>query len=162
MRSSPGSSARTSRTSLAASLALAASLTLAACGDSTAPARFQVVVTTDKPVYTSGVDKSAVATIENRSNRTVYLPKDFYVFSERLVRGSWTDPFAWFFAGGTFEESIPLAPGEKLSNPLPLYYYIGYAAPLRIRYLAYEDARMTRSLPAQQRVTTEFRIAPAP
>jgi hypothetical protein len=135
---------------------------LTACRDSSAPepAVFDLSVVTDKPSYVTAVDRLVHITITNRSNRTVYMPGDFYVFSERMIRGTWGDPFAWFFAGGTPAEWIPLAPNATKTDALPLYYYAGLTTSLRMRYLVYEDPELRRSLPIHTRVSSTIGVVP--
>jgi hypothetical protein len=150
------------RAAPAVSALLIALCTLSACSDSSAPeppAHFDLLVATDKLEYSSTFDRSVAISVENRSNRKVYLPADFYVVAERMVRGEWGDPFAWFFAGGSSTEWIALEPGSKRSNSLPLLYYAGSRTSLRVKYFVYEDATLSRPLPIELRVST-FQLAP--
>jgi hypothetical protein len=142
---------------------LIAVCTLSACSDSAAPeqpAHFDLLVSTDKPAYSSTVDRTVAVSVENRSNRKVYLPADFYVVTERMVQGGWGDPFAWFFAGGSSTDWIALEPGSTRLNSLPLLYYAGARTALRVKYFVYEDATLSRPLPIELRVSTSFQLAP--
>lgn len=137
-------------------------LTLAGCGDSsTGPqARFDLAIGTDKPQYALATDSIATVTLENLSDRDVYLPMDSYVVYERLADGEWQDAFAWFIVDG-IGRSFAVAPGEKKSDELQLWFYLpGQPGTYRFRYFVYADSAVQSLLPLEERVSGSIVITP--
>ena len=141
-------------------LVCAATLTLG-CGEpSGIPSGYHLVISSDKTAYSISTDSSAYITMENQSDRPVFLPMDSYVVYERLVDGQWRDAFAWFVVDGN-GRSFPLAAGARHTDELQLWFYLtDRPGTYRFRYFAYADSAVRQLLPLEERVSKSFELRP--
>lgn len=150
------------RLQINSALLLAAIAGASACHSDPAapPARFDLVVETDKVEYSLAADSIARVLLTNRSDRAVYLPMDSYVVYERLRDGEWRDAFAWFVVDGV-GRSFPLAPGRVRTDELPLRFYLpNRPGTYRFRYFVYGDPGVRSPLPVEERVSPPFVLTP--
>ena len=147
------------RTSTRLVIGSAATLLLG-CGEPTGglTLRYHLSVESDKAVYSLSTDSSAYVTVENRSDRPIFLPMDSYVVYERLVDGEWRDAFAWFVVDGV-GRSFRIAAGARHTDVLQLWFYlVNRPGTYRFRYLAYADSSVQRLLPLEERVSPPFEV----
>jgi hypothetical protein len=92
---------------------------------STSPAdggAVDLLVRSDKPVYTLAADQSAKPLLINRGDRPVYLPMNEYVAVEHLEAGIWQQGIVWFVVDGD-GISFRLDPGDRLAaEPMDFGY----------------------------------------
>ena len=109
------------------------------CGEPTgrSASAYHLSIASDKTVYSLNTDSAAYVTIENLSDRPVFLPMDSYVVYERLVDGQWRDAYAWFVVDG-IGRSFPLFSEARHTDVLQLWFYLAdRPGTYRFRYFAY-------------------------
>src|ERR671916_784669 len=107
-----------SRTTVRLLPALLAVATLTGCG-STSPSALttpDVVVKTDKSVYSLSEDVEARVTLVNQGPLQIYAPMNEYVAVEQWSDNGWINRQPWFFVDG-FGPTISVAPGDTLGSP---------------------------------------------
>lgn len=120
----------------------------------------RLAVSTDRPAYSLSSDSVAAITLHNASEGAIYLPMGGYVLYERRVNGAWVDARTRFTVDGV-GTSIRIAPGATQVDQLPLWFYLrGTPGTYRVRYLAYEDDRLRRLVPSEERVSAPFPVSP--
>jgi hypothetical protein len=141
---------------LPALLALSA---VAACG-STDPSGLgaaELLVRTDKAIYSKADDGPVSTTLVNQGSVPVYLLMGDYVYIEQASDNGWIYQGPWFFVDG-YTVSFPLAAGDSL-EVLPMDLdYIARAGTYRFVYQVSLDPLMRRMLPKEVRVSPPFQV----
>lgn len=133
-------------------------LILTACdSDASGIALPELLVRTDKTVYSKAVDGPVNTFLVNQSTTPVYVLMGDYVYVEQASDNGWLYHGPWFFVDG-FTPSFTLAPGDTLL-PFPMDLdYIGRAGTYRFVYQVGLDPLMRRLLPIDERVSEPFRV----
>lgn len=81
-----------------------------------------LLVRSDKAVYSLAADHSAQLVLHNRGDRSVFLPMNEYVAVEHLEAGGWGEGIVWFTVDGV-GISFRLSPGDSLvGHPMDFRY----------------------------------------
>jgi hypothetical protein len=117
----------------------------------------ELLVRTDKTVYSKAADGPVNTFLVNQSSTPVYVLMGDYVYIEQASDNGWLYHGPWFFVDG-FGMSFTLAPGDTLL-PLPMDLdYIGRAGTYRFVYQVGLDSSMRSLLPKEERVSEPFRV----
>lgn len=120
----------------------------------------QLVVRTDKPVYSLATDNAAIPTLVNQGNVPLYAPMNEYVYVQRLLNGRWGPLQPWFVVDG-IGPSFPVLPGDSLVALEMSFDYVGNR-PGTFRFL-FElafDRNGRRLVPEPLRATPAFELRP--
>jgi hypothetical protein len=131
-----------------------------ACGstDPTGVAVAELLVRTDKPVYSLAFDQGASATLINRGSIRVYAPMNEYVFVEQWSGNGWINRRPWFAVDGV-GVSLPVAPGDSLvAFPMNFGYVDRRAGVYRFVFEVALDSLGRRLVPEQDRVSEPFEV----
>jgi hypothetical protein len=141
---------------LPALLALAA---ITSCG-STEPSGLhapELLVRTDKAVYSKAVNEPVKTTVINSGANMVYFLMGDYVYIEQASDNGWIYRGPWFFIDG-YGLSFPLAPGDSM-EVLPMDMgYIGRAGVYRFVFQVSADRLMRGMLPKEERISEPFTV----
>ena len=140
--------------------ALFALTAAAGCG-STGPSALatpDLLVTTDKTVYTLAVDVQAQVTLINRGPMHIYAPMNEYVFVEQWSENGWINRRPWFAIDGS-TLSLPVAPGDSLTSPPMSFGYVNRrAGTYRFVFDLALDRLGRRLIPEEHRVSQPFDV----
>jgi hypothetical protein len=120
----------------------------------------QLLVRTDKAVYSVAADDAARTTLVNQGSRSIYAPMNEYVYVQRLLNGWWGEPQPWFVVDGV-GMSFPVAPGDSLVA-LPMgFAYVGDRPGIyRFIFEVALDPEGRRLVPEPLRVSPPFELRP--
>lgn len=142
-------------------LRLFAVLTALAGCSSSGPSGLQVpdlLVSTDKAVYSLAVDQAAQPTLVNQGTVPIYAPMNEYVYVERWSGEDWIDRMPWFVVDG-HGPSFPVAPGDSLAAlPMDFSYVDNLAGIYRFVFEVALDPNGRHPLPEADRVSQPFEI----
>jgi hypothetical protein len=140
--------------------ALLALTALTGC-DSTSPSALtapDLVVKTDKSLYSLSQDVEAQVTLVNRGPLQIYAPMNEYVFVEQWSDNGWINRRPWFALDG-FGPTFPVAPGDTLRSPAMSFGYIGgMAGVYRFVFHVTLDRLGRQMVPEEQRVSEPFEV----
>ena len=109
-------------------------LAIVACNPPTdADRAVDLLVETDKSVYSLAADRAAQPFLINRGPVAVYAPMNEYVAVQRFEDGRWQEPHPWFAVDGT-SSSFPIEPGDTL-KALPMDFAYVARAPGVYRFV---------------------------
>ena len=141
-------------------LALLALTDITACS-STDPSGLgapELLVKTDKPVYSLSVDVEARVTLVNQGPVQVYAPMNEYVYVEQWSDDGWINRSPWFTIDGV-GVSFPVAPGDSLTSPPMSFGYVNRRAGI---YRFVFEVALDRSgrplVPEEQRASAPFEV----
>ena len=118
----------------------------------------RLVITTDKTMYTPGIDYAATPILVNAGRDTVYVLMGEYVHAERWIGNGWAYAASWFVVDGV-GPSFPLAPGDTLAVVPMRFDYVGRRlGKYRFVFAVAYDREMRRPLPKEKRVSTTFEL----
>ena len=139
---------------------LLAVTTFIGCG-STSPSALttpDLVVKTDKSVYSLSEDVEAHVSQVNPGPLQIYAPMNEYVFVEEWSENGWINRQPWFAVDG-FGPSFPVAPGDTLQSPAMSFGYIGRRAGVyRFVFHVTLDRLGRQLVPEEQRVSKSFEV----
>jgi hypothetical protein len=116
-----------------------------------------LVVRTDKPVYSLAVDEAAVVTLFNLGTRRLYVPMGEYVHIQQWGGDSWINSMPWFFIDG-YTLSLKIEPGDSLvALPMDFGYVGNRAGYYRFMFYASPDPQLRTFVPEAKRVA-EFQL----
>ena len=142
---------------LAILLAITALIGCGSTGPSGLPAP-DLVVKTDKPVYSLSVDVEAHVTLINTGSVQIYAPMNEYVFVEQWSDNGWINRSPWFAIDGV-GPSFPVAPGDTLSSPAMSFGYVNRrAGTYRFVFEVALDRFGRQLVPEEQRVSEPFQV----
>jgi hypothetical protein len=139
---------------------LAVLTAIAGCG-STEPRDLRVpelLVRTDKTVYSLAVDEAAQPTLVNLGTVPIYAPMNEYVYIERWSGENWIDRIPWFVVDGN-GASFPIAPGDSLAAlPMDFDYVNNLPGIYRFVFEVALDPNGHHLVPEADRVSQPFEI----
>jgi hypothetical protein len=134
--------------------------TLAAC-DSSGPSGLptpDLMVKTDKSVYSLAEDIEAEVVLINQGSMQIYAPMAEYVFVEQWSDNGWINRRAWFVVDGS-EPSFPVAPGDSLTSPAMSFGYVNRrAGTYRFVFDVALDRFGRQRVPLEERVSEAFLV----
>lgn len=140
--------------------ALLALTAITGCG-STGPSALgspDLLVKTDKSVYSLAVDVEARVTLINRGPAHIYAPMNEYVFVEQWSDNGWINRTPWFAIDGS-TPSFPVAPGDSLTSPPMSFGYVNrMAGTYRFVFAVTVDRFGRQLIPEEQRVSESFEV----
>jgi hypothetical protein len=130
---------------------------------STSPAdggAVDLLVSSDKPVYTLAADQSAKPLLINRGDRPVYLPMNENVAVEHLEAGIWQQGIVWFVVDGD-GISFRLDPGDSLAaEPMDFGYINREPGQYRFVFEVALDSQGHELLPYSATSSAPFEVQP--
>ena len=131
--------------------------------DSTEPGALGVIellVRTDKPVYSLSVDRAANVQLINQSSVRIYAPMNEYVYVEQSSDAGWINRRPWFAVDG-IGVSFAVEPGDTLSAPAMDFGYVNNQAGVyRFVFEVALDEAGRHLAPEDQRVSASFEVGP--
>jgi hypothetical protein len=147
----------TTRALLPLPLALAGAV---ACATGPDDRVLQLLVRTDKALYSLATDNAAAVTLVNQGTMSIYAPMNEYVYVQRFQDGEWWEPMPWFFVDGA-TPSFPVVPGDSLvAWPMDFDYVGRRPAIYRFLFEVALDPHGRRLVPEQDRVSKPFELRP--
>jgi hypothetical protein len=132
----------------------------AGCG-STDPSGLGVadlLVKTDKSVYSLSVDAEARVILINRGPVQIYAPMNEYVYVEQWSENGWINRSPWFTVDGA-DVSFPVAPGDSLTSPPMSFWYVNRrAGTYRFVFEVALDRVGSHLIPEEQRASQPFEV----
>jgi hypothetical protein len=120
----------------------------------------QLLVRTDKAVYSVAADGAARTTLVNQGSRSIYAPMNEYVYVQRLLNGWWGEPQPWFVVDG-LGLSFPVVPGDSLvALPMDFAYVGNRPGIYRFIFEVAFDSKGRRLVPEPLRVSPPFELRP--
>jgi hypothetical protein len=136
-------------------------LCVAACStEPKAAGSVDLLVRSDKSVYSLAVDSSARPTLLNRGERPVYLPMNEYVAVEHLSAGAWEEGVVWFAVDGP-GISFRVEPGDSvLAFPMSFGYINRQPGQYRFVFAVALDSLGHDVLPYSATRSAPFEVQP--
>jgi len=86
-----------------------------------------LLIRTDKPVYSLAQDQAAQPTLVNQGTVPIYAPMNEYVYVEQWSGEDWINRIPWFVVDG-HGPSFPIAAGDSLAAPPMDFEYVNNRA----------------------------------
>jgi hypothetical protein len=117
-----------------------------------------LLVRTDKRVYSLPADQAAQPTLVNQGTVPIYAPMNEYVYVERWSGQDWINRMPWFVVDG-HGPTFPIAPGDSLAAlPMDFEYVNNRAGIYRFVFEVALDPNGRHLVPEADRVSQPFEI----
>lgn len=118
----------------------------------------QLLIRTDKPVYSLAQDRAAQPTLVNQGTVPIYAPMNEYVYVEQWTGEEWINRTSWFVVDGD-GTSFPIAPGDSLAAlPMDFAYVNNRAGIYRFVFEVALDPNGRHLVPEADRVSQPFEL----